>query len=233
MGKWIVTNEAGVEAHAATSLERAEAWASANGEGGERFNIDEADMKGEEHRAWIEATAAALGLSVTAEFVPFSQSRNKGEAHKSFNYQVTLARNGKPILTTDYSMGVAHSPSYDKQTFGKVSGYYERSIRAGIEEKECETGRTHHYNSARDEVMRASKAVAILPEPADVLHALAMDSDVLNYSAFENWAYDLGMDPDSRSGEKIYRACLEIALKLRNGLGEDNLAKLREACEGY
>lgn len=44
---------------------------------------------------------------------------------------------------------------------------------------------------------------------------------------------ELGYDPDSRKAEAIYKACLEIALKLRNALGEDGLAKLREAAQDY
>ena len=43
----------------------------------------------------------------------------------------------------------------------------------------------------------------------------------------------LGYDPDSRKAEGIYRACLELALKLRNGLGEKLLAELREAVADY
>jgi hypothetical protein len=41
----------------------------------------------------------------------------------------------------------------------------------------------------------------------------------------------IGYDPDSRSAEKVCQACLKIALELRNGLGESNLARLREATQ--
>jgi hypothetical protein len=60
-----------------------------------------------------------------------------------------------------------------------------------------------------------------------------MDSDVFNYSSFEEWASTFGYDADSRKGESIYRTCLDIALKLRNAIGEDGLQKLREACQDY
>jgi hypothetical protein len=68
---------------------------------------------------------------------------------------------------------------------------------------------------------------------ADVLASLVMDSSAIDYSTYEEWAGDCGHDPDSRKGEAIYRACLEIALKLRNGLGEAGLAALREAAQDY
>lgn len=56
---------------------------------------------------------------------------------------------------------------------------------------------------------------------------------MLDSSTFEEWANEFGYDPDSRKAEVIYRACLEIALKLRNGLGEDRLRDLRELFTDY
>ena len=70
-------------------------------------------------------------------------------------------------------------------------------------------------------------------ERADVLHSLVSDSDVLNYNSFESWASELGYDLDSRKAEGIYRACLSFSLALRNGLGEQLLADLREAVQDY
>ena len=54
-----------------------------------------------------------------------------------------------------------------------------------------------------------------------------MDSDVLNYDCFEDWADCMGMDTDSRKAEDIYNACMKIALKLRQ------LIKLSEAQEAF
>lgn len=54
------------------------------------------------------AAMASLGLAVESVFVPFSQSRNKAEKHKSLNWKVTLLRNGRLVLSCDYSAGVAH-----------------------------------------------------------------------------------------------------------------------------
>ena len=58
-------------------------------------------------------------------------------------------------------------------------------------------------------------------------------SDVLNAGTFEEWAGDFGYDLDSRNAEKIYRACLDNALKLRAMLGNDALDKLRELFQDY
>ena len=49
----------------------------------------------------------------------------------------------------------------------------------------------------------------------------------------EGWAADLGYDTDSRSAEQTYRACLEIGLKMRNGLGDAQLRALRGIYQDY
>lgn len=74
---------------------------------------------------------------------------------------------------------------------------------------------------------------AIEPNPADVLYCLIMDSAVLDFSGFEEWAGDFGFDTDSVRANKIYRACLETALQMRAGLGNDTLQELRAAFLDY
>lgn len=141
----------------------------------------------------MQAAMTALKLTIDSAFVPWSQSRNKAEKHKSLNWRVTLKRDGREILTTDYSAGIAHAPSYPK----------------------------------------LGRGTPILPDSLDVLHSLISDSDVLDAGGFESWASDFGYDADSRKAESIYRACLDIALKLRAGIGEAGLATLREAAIDY
>lgn len=76
----------------------------------------------------MRAAMDALGLTVTAEFVPFSQSRNAANdpgnkpGERSLNWRVTLNRNGAPILTTDYQAGIAHAPSYARLGIGSRMG---------------------------------------------------------------------------------------------------------------
>lgn len=66
------------------------------------------------------------------------------------------------------------------------------------------------------------------PTAADVLSSLLLDAtSVENAGSFEEWARDLGYDPDSRKAEKIYRACERTVPKLRRFLGDhfDQLAR--------
>lgn len=171
----------------------------------------------------IDTVAAELSLTMETKFIPWSQSRNKAEKSPSLNWAVTIKRNGRNVLTTDYSAGCAHAPSY-KQGDNSM-------MRHDMVQFECEHGyRATSYSSGR--IAQASNR-PIQPELRDVLYSLAMDAEVLDAGDFEEWAGNLGYDTDSRKAETIYRACLNIALKLRNGLGEDGLSKLREACQDY
>lgn len=173
--------------------------------------------------------AAALeqhGVTITADFVPFSQSRNKDEKstyYKNFpqyslNWRVTVHHKGRAILTTDYMQGMGNCPSYKANA--RMTSDYVKAIS-----QECETGRTYHWNGPGKKIE---------PPPAsDVLYSLLLDAEAINAGSFEEWAADYGYDPDSRKAEAIYRQCLEYGLKLRATLGEDVLAQLREAAEGY
>lgn len=174
---------------------------------------------------------AELGLTVDSVFVPYSKSRNKAEKHKSLNWTVTLKLNGREILSTDYSAGIAHCPGYDK----KVSPHWDRPAktwRNAICEFECESG-FHAKQFTAWGGFLADKSRPIMPNAIDVIHSLTMDSDVLNYSTFEDWAENFGYDPDSRNGEKVYKACMKIALKMRAALGESGLSRLNEIFEDY
>ena len=60
------------------------------------------------------------------------------------------------------------------------------------------------------------------PDAVSVLDALASDAaTVENARSFEEWADELGYDPDSRKAERIYRQVEEQAAALRDFLGED------------
>lgn len=180
----------------------------------------------------ILETAQKLGLAMTAEFVPWSQSRNKSEKTPSLNWKVTIFRGhgkvegGQAILSTDYMAGSAHCPSY-KQGDRTLM---QRQLIAF----ECEHGVPGRWfdnaNVYRD-IRKAGKP--IMPNLADVLYSLASDYDVLDAGSYEEWASNYGYDPDSRKGEATYRACLDIALKLRNGVGEEGMQQLRDACQDY
>lgn len=170
----------------------------------------------------LQATIDKLGLTISAVFVPFSQSRNKGEKSPSLNWLVTVKKDGRDILTTDYSAGCGHCPAYKAKGLGSQYSV----MRHNAIQYECEHGKGATLAFPQ-------KPGPILPDTIDVLHSLAMDSDVLDAGGFESWAGDLDYDVDSRKAEAIYRACLDIALKLRAALGDAGLMELRTAFQDY
>lgn len=171
----------------------------------------------------IKATADALGITMRAEFVPFSKSRNKDEKYPSLNWRVTLSKGGRDLLTTDYGAGSAYTAAY--QASVKDLGGRDCIMRDEAVREECESGRAW--------AGPWKKGAACLPELADVLHSLVLDGEAIDHATYESWASELGYDEDSRKGEAIYRACLEIGLRLRAALGDDGLRRLREAVRDY
>lgn len=170
------------------------------------------------------AKIAELGLTVESKFIPFSQSRNKAEKHKTLNWSVTVKRNGRDVLTCDYSAGIAYCPAYNR----KVPVAWDRPDRMWIPlatDFECESG------FALDRVVTwrrdfvADRKKPILPDALDVLYSLSMDSDVLNYAGFESWAETFDYAAD--------RACLDIALKLRAALGDAGMECLNTIFQDY
>jgi hypothetical protein len=185
----------------------------------------------------IAATVSGLGLTVESVFVPFSQSRNKGEKQPSLNWRVTLQRNGRDIITTDYGAGSAHCPAY-KQSVRRL-GAQNSIMRQDAIRFECEEGYAANVfdnaNSPNGYTVRRidAKGARLEPNALDVIHSLLMDGGAIDEGSFEDWASNLGYETDSRKAEAMYRACVDIGLKLRNALGEAGLSELREAFSEY
>jgi hypothetical protein len=169
-----------------------------------------------------------MGLTVESVFVPFSQSRNAKEKSPSLNWRITVKRDGREVLITDYSAGCGFCPSSKASV--KALGNKNSLMRSEAIAWECEHG--YPAWSGSTGIMRASKD-PLLPDTLDVLSSLAMEADVLDMRGFEDWASNYGYDTDSRKAEQTYRACLDIAVKLRAALGDSGLQDLRNAFQGY
>ena len=185
-----------------------------------------------------DALAALMereGLTVSAVFVPFSQSRNAaprgrgpdGELLKpwrSLNWRVTLNRTAltgggsgllavkvtRAMITTDYSAGEGHAPS--AKVFRRGTVAYEEAVAT-----EVETGRARNR-----EGLALPLGGVIEPDPIDVFDSLVRDADTLDAGG---WGLELGYSDDSRAAEAIYQAGLAIGLAMRAGLGNDVLVE--------
>lgn len=165
-----------------------------------------------------QAFCDSLDIDYKAEFVPQSQSRNAGK-EPCLNWRVTVG----PI-TTDYMQGIAHLAHYN-HAHSRLAVYND-AIREA-----CETGRSKiRASKSASEACRSFEKTIPAPELVDVLYSLVMDSDAIEYGCFEDWAECFGYDVDSREAEKVYRQCVEIALKLRQAV---DLNAAREAFDDY
>jgi len=165
-----------------------------------------------------------LGIEYLAAFVPQAQSRNSASKYKSINWKVTIKR-GSQSLTTDYMQGIGHA-NIPQPSFAKLVSANLKSIAA--DEKMRHLVENGWYMLG---VLQRVDQPA--PDRNDVLHSLCLDSEVLDYPTFEEWADNFGYDRDSRKAEKIYRDCLEIALRMRAIFGNSDLTKLRATFEDY
>lgn len=176
-----------------------------------------------------EFILAAMNVTLAAVFVPFSRSRNAKEKDPSLNWRVTVKKDGRDVIETDYMQGCAHCPAYKSPVMfpgGKKKD--EHMTRKAIAQ-ECETGKAaKHYDAFG---LTSGKAIDP-PDLADVLHSLLLDAAVLDARDFADWCGDFGFDADSIKARGIYDTCLAEALKLRAAFGEKTLAGLRELFEG-
>lgn len=200
----------------------------------------------------LAETLAKHEITVAAEFVPLSKSRNaktvddRGNPVLSLNWLVTIKRAGRDVITSDYMAGMAHCPSYNRKppaAFDRPVRFWQQAVCAW----ECENGfqaelKSYSRDFTRKQKPRSAGEIEggkpreffpIVPDTESVVACFVLDSSVLDYPTYEEWAGDLGYDPDSRKGEAIYRACLEIALRMRAGLGETVMADLREAAQDF
>lgn len=99
-------------------------------------------------------------VTVDAEFVPYSQARKikgRGEGTPTLNWRVTLRTGGREALTTDYTAGCAHCPSYKQ---GDNSAIHWEVVRA-----ECQTGYRCVHNGYRAAPPAHQQSVPNQPGP--------------------------------------------------------------------
>jgi hypothetical protein len=105
-------------------------------------------------------------------------------------------------------------------------GRIDKWQQAGFANVESETGLHARLSTASGSF--AGNSLRPLPAPAmiDVLSSLLMESDVLNYPSFDDWAESFGYDVDSRKAEKMYQDCMRSAVALRCAIGSAAIEKL-------
>lgn len=159
-----------------------------------------------------------LGITIDATYLPHKTPA--GESPQ-LRWRVSVRRNGREFYSTEYSAGCAHSPEYKKGGSATWQSHGSRVTAAVV--AECETGIRYGDRLGRP---------VPPPDAADVVHCLLMDASGTD-ETFEDWAGNLGYDPDSRKAEAAFNACRETAAALRRTFDRDELEALEAAFADY
>lgn len=173
----------------------------------------------------VEAVLATLGLSVSVKAGP---NPHHEDGRQGVQFTLDVLKDGKPVFETDYTLGLGHV----KLNRGVLS--LTKSERRFLEAWQAKPSAKFRDAELQTRIAcKLAKAQKLTPDAADVFYCLTADADAMDYATFEDWAACLGYDPDSRKAESVYRACLAIALQLRNAIGEAGLSALRDAYQDY
>lgn len=177
-----------------------------------------------ERETQIAEVLEKYSLGINAQFIPFSISRNAKEKDPSLNWHITLTYKGKPFHEVDYYKGCGHCTMY--KLYGMTRDDYNTMAA------ECETGYAAKVHLS-GRVVKVYPLTQILPTAIEVFYCVLLDSEVINYSTFEEWASYCGYNSDSRKAERTYRACLASGLALRNAIGDVGMGELKKAYQYY
>lgn len=155
-----------------------------------------------------------------ATFKPVAQPDAKSPSDLQINWNIQIGD-----TNFDYFTGIGHLPDNTKPPESRtIHDGGKDAIMADFRQVVCNG---LHYKTKKAWHLDP----AVQPTAASVLYCLLSDADAIEYPTFEEWAGNYGYD--SRSAEKIYRACIESGLKLRRVIGDDCMAELREMLQDY
>ena len=162
----------------------------------------------------ISETLASLGFTVSAQFQPFSKSRNCDETTPCINWRLKVTSR-KGSMMVSYSQGYAHAPAY--QAYEAERGVYSEVWN------ECENGQISETGEA-------------LPPPsvADVFYSLTSDAQMIEDApTFAEWCANFGEAGNCAETHKQFMACKIEARKFTRLLEDGQLDQLAEIFEDY
>lgn len=184
-------------------------------------------------------TPSEAGLSLNVVSGPRGHFADDWQA---IEYTCELLNARRTIIWSgSYKLGIGH---VKWPTLAQINSFYG-SIKHGFtpdEENVCRIHARGQTVKKTPEGMKVEASTAaklakvqkVVPQLNDVCHSLLSDGSALfDGQRFEDWASDLGYDPDSRKAEATFRACDEIGRSLSRHLSRDELDGLREWASNY
>lgn len=177
----------------------------------------------------MDAKNLISSIEMTAKYIPTPFNPNEKDWDKGgcLKWSITLERNGFKMIVP-YRQGYGHIVNYPNRWNSSMTIY-----EAEMLERLCngKAGKSGEVRYVRD----GEKFIKIVPPTLeDVLYCLVSDSDCLDALNFEEWASELGFNPDSRKDFAIWEECLNQSRLFRRLVGNDTaLELLREHFQDY
>ena len=150
----------------------------------------------------------------------------------AYRVQVTLRSTGKPMIETDYHLGVGHVKWNCKTNYYHLTKD-QQHIWGACQNPRCSRNFTDKHLYAETAAALA-KMQKVKPDPDNVIHSLLMDgSPCLHDQSFSDWAADLGYSDDSIKAKETYEACMNIGRAIIQAVGRDGYEALLEAYAEY
>lgn len=167
----------------------------------------------------MNATTAQKMSSISMDCVNIPERKDTDGFKDSIHWAIKLTA-GSYTTETEYSEGIGHFVNTRHHLYNKIimenpladfkAGKPLKihvSAPGGISQKEWESfWIKDRFNFA--------KGKATPPKLEDILYALTMDSDAINYS-FDEWCSNYGYDTDSRKALATWHKCTDTYRKLR------------------
>lgn len=158
-------------------------------------------------------------LGLTFEVAPASHNPHMTDdewSKEASHWAVTIGGGSRSTTSLFFSQGSGHRQFNKKVYRSRVRDWFNPGVAKAGERV------PHQRRPARaDDVAEWERVTdPIPPTLAEVLECLQSDMQSMEGSlGFEDWAADLGIDPDSRKGLQSYLATQEQVVKLRLTLG--------------
>lgn len=156
---------------------------------------------------------AALGINIEASLPSPGMDRRSGKASDDWPhilYSITIKRNGRPIWSGPYKLGIGHVDYSEnsKLTLGSRAQARLASELALIQK--------------------------VTPQLDDVMGSLISDgSPHFNHETFEDWCENLGYNDDSIRDLQSYNTCMAIGIALAKAFTADELTQLQTAASNH
>lgn len=190
--------------------------------------MTQATVGHETYQSKVDTYLAEIGVEFKAEFLGYGKHFADDKESRD-RYRATFKR-GRSEFSVDFGQSLSHSqPSPEfKQSWREVYHHTPEDLEKAMA---LPSGSQHHLR--RELALAAKRLRVCVPDPKapTAYDVLACVEKCPPPPTFEEWAEEMGMDPDSRKGERVFRAVVEEWLKVSRFFSAEELERLAELAQ--